>query len=403
MMDKKSLTDALEDKKAKLSGLVTNSTKLSEQIQNAKDLKDAEALDAQLSENKSNIDALNVDIADLTSKIEGMDNEMKNSKKATYIETKESLKDFAQLVTNSATKQEFVQNWQAKLVENGVSVSGDTIVLPGIVDMGIQSSITENPVFGLFQKAPSGSLVYKKFDTTDKAITRGTGYNVTETKTEQDSTLTVKVMPQNEIYKLTSVDYRALKTIGSALAPFLATELSQYVIDAIVELALYDGTGTDDSTKKGGFDAVVNSDYAVKVEYTTELATAIRNNSFRANGAGAVTITTSGASNADSNTLVVNTADYASIVEYTNLLSYPVADIPAHLGVSQIVVKDFTSANYKPIVIKKNAYVVSYDDFDKFDWYNIMNNTMKNEVVTLASGTLFEPNSAVVFARPADK
>ena len=44
---------------------------------------------------------------------------MKNSKKATYIETKEALNDFSQLVTNSSTKQEFVQNWQAKLIENG--------------------------------------------------------------------------------------------------------------------------------------------------------------------------------------------------------------------------------------------------------------------------------------------
>ena len=173
MMDKKSLMDALDDKKTKLSGLVTNSTELSEQIQNAKDLKDAEALDAKLSENKSNIDELNVDIADLTSKIEGINTEMKNSKKSAYIETKESLNDFAQLVTNSTTKQEFVQNWQAKLVENGVSVAGDTIVLPEMVDTGIQSSITENPVFGLFQKAPGGSLVYKKFDTKDKAVTRG--------------------------------------------------------------------------------------------------------------------------------------------------------------------------------------------------------------------------------------
>ena len=401
MMDKKSLMDALDDKKTKLSGLVTNSTELSEQIQNAKDLKDAEALDAKLSENKSNIDALNVDIADLTSKIEGINNEMKNSKKSAYIETKESLNDFSQLYTNSASNKEAIKNWQAKLVENGVSVSGDTIVLPEMVDTGIQSSITENPAFGLFQNAPGGSLVYKKFDTKDKAITRGTGYNVTETKTEQDSTLTIKVMPQNEIYKLTSVDYRALKTIGSELAPFLATELSQYVIDAIVDLAFYDGTGTDDSTKKGGFDAIVNSDYAVKVEYTTDLATAIRNNSFRANGAGAVTITTSGASNAVSNTLLINTADYPAIAESVNTLPYAVSDIPAHLGVSQIVVKDSASANYKPVIIKKNAYIVSYDDFDKFDWYNIMNNTMKNEVVTLASGTLFEPNSAVVFTKKA--
>ena len=52
--------------------------------------------------------------------------------------------------------------------------------------------------------------------------------------------------------------------------------------------------------------------------------------------------------------------------------------------------------------MKAGAYTVAYDDFDQFDWYNIMNNTNKTEVVALASGTLFEPNSAVVFTAEAN-
>ena len=49
----------------------------------------------------------------------------------------------------------------------------------------------------------------------------------------------------------------------------------------------------------------------------------------------------------------------------------------------------------------KNAYIVAMDDFDKFDWYNVLNNRNTSEVVALANGTLFQANSAVVFTEAA--
>lgn len=402
-MDKKSLIDKIAAKNSELHTLVSNAKKLKDQLSEASTMDEAEVLDRKLTENAKQTTIRTAEIEDLQKQLREMPSNMtvSNSNKKSYLETKAAVKDWVEVLNSSSNNQDAKSKWEAKLVENGVTVGGDTSELPAMVDLGIQNAIGENPVFNLFAKAPGGKLVYKKFETTQTAVTRGQAYNITEQKTEQESTLTVKALAPNQIYKMTSVDYRTLKEIGDQLAPFIASELSQFVIDKIVELALFDGTGTDDSNKMGGFDAIVNNPGAVQVSYKGSLADAIRNNSFRATGTGAVTVTPAGASNATTTTLIVNPADYAAILGTATSLNYNVSDIPSWLGVGQIIVKEFTSKKYKPIVLKAGAYTVAYDDFDQFDWYNIMNNTNKTEVVALASGTLFEPNSAVVFTAEA--
>lgn len=404
-MDKKSLMDQLNEKQNTLITLKENTASLTERLNSATDITSAKQLDEKLTKNATDIINVQNDIINITAQIEGMDDKMaKSNKNKSYIETSNAVEDWAAIMNSASNQNEAQSEWKKKLAENGITLAGDVTALPAQVDLGIQSAIASNPVFDLFTKAPgndASKLVIKKFATSDTAVVRGTKYNITEQKTEQDSTLTVKALDPNQIYKLTSVDYRALKTIGNQLTPFIATELSQYVIDKIVELALYDGEGSDDTNQKGGFESIVATDASVKVEYSGTLADAVRNNSFRATGAGAITITPTGAANATSTSLVVNTADYADILSAATALNYNVSDVPSWLGVGQVIVKDFTSTKYKPIVLKAGSYNVAYTDFDKFDWYNIMNNTMKNEVVTLASGALFEPSSAVVFTKVA--
>lgn len=404
-MDKKSLIDKIAAKNSELHTLVSNAKKLKDQLSEASTMDEAEVLDKKLTENAKQTTIRTAEIEELQKKLKEMPSNMtvsnnKNNKKG-YLATNAAVKDWVEILNSSSNNQDAKAKWEAKLAENGVTVGGDTSELPAMVDLGIQNAISENPVFDLFTKAPGGKLVYKKFETSQTAVTRGQAYNITEQKTEQESTLTVKALAPNQIYKMTSVDYRTLKEIGDQLAPFIASELSQFVIDKIVDLALYDGTGADDSNKTGGFDAVVNNPGAVQVSYKGSLADAIRNNAFRATGTGAVTVTQAGASNATTTTLIVNPADYANILGTATALNYNVSDIPSWLGVGQIIVKEFASEKYKPIVLKAGAYTVAYDDFDQFDWYNIMNNTNKTEVVALASGTLFEPNSAVVFTAEA--
>lgn len=398
-MDKKSLIDKIAAKNSELHTLVSNAKKLQDRLSDASTMAEAKVLDQKLTENAKQTTIRTAEIEALQKNLKEMSSNMtaSNTNKKSYLETSAAVKDWVEILNSSSNNQDAKTKWEAKLSENGMTVDGDTSELPAMVDLGIQSAISENPVFGLFTKAPGGKLVYKKFETSDTAVTRGQAYNITEQKTEQESTLTVKTLAPNQIYKLTSVDYRTLKEIGDQLAPFIATELSQFVIDKIVDLALYDGTGTDDTNKTGGFDAVASDASAVQVSYTGSLADAVRNNAFRAVGTGAVTVTPAGASNATTTTLIVNPADYAAILSTATALNYNVADVPSWLGVGQIIVKEFASKKYKPIVLKAGAYTVAYDDFDQFDWYNIMNNTNKTEVVALASGTLFEPNSAVVF------
>ena len=405
MFDRKSTIDKLAAKKRDFNKVENQIDTLKRNLENSATLTDAQELDTLLNALVGEAQTLMHDIATLQKKLDDeRDFEMKNSKVRSYKDTAQAVKDWADIYRNSASKEDAEAKWRDKLVENGISIEGKTELLPTQVDLGIQSVIEDNPIFDIMQHVSAGTLVYKKFTTDNTAVVRGTDYNITENKTEQNATLDVKDLPQNEIYKLTTVSYKAMKTMGSELDTFIAQELTQNVINRIVDLALYDGTGTA-SDQNAGFDAVVASNSAaVHVEYPkgTSLATAIQANSFRATGGGATVIDNSGSSTGQQNrVLIVNSDDYAKILGEALKLNYQVENVPKWLGVDSVIITKTTSKNYKPIVMTKNAYIVAMDDFDKFDWYNILSNRGTSEVVALANGTLFQANSAVVFSEAA--
>lgn len=405
MFDRKSAVDELAAKKREFDKLENQIDTLKTNLRNSTSLPDAQELDTLLNNLVGEAQSQMHDIASLQKKLdtEG-DLGMKNSKVKNYRDTAQAVKDWADIYRNAASKEDAEARWHDKLVENGVTIDGKTEMLPTQVDLGIQSVIEANPIFDIMQHVNAGTLVYKKFDTKDTAVVRGTGYNITENKVEQNATLDVKDLPQNEIYKLTTVSYKAMKNMGSELDTFIAQELTQNVINKVVDLALYDGTGNA-SDANAGFDAVVAKDSAaVHVEYPkgSSLSTAIQANSFRATGGGATVIDNSGNSTGQQNrVLIVNDSDYAKILGDALKLSYPVDNVPKWLGVDSIIITKTTSKNYKPIVMTKNAYIVAMDNFDKFDWYNVLSNRNASEVVALANGTLFQANSAVVFTEAA--
>lgn len=405
MFDRKSAIDKLAAKKRDFNKIENQIDTVKGKLKNSASLTDAKELDTLLNSLVGEAQALMHDIAALQKKLDDEgDTGMKNSKVENYRDTAQAVKDWADIYRNSASREDAEAKWKDKLVENGVTVDGKTEMLPTQVDLGIQSVIEDNPIFDIMQHVNAGTLVYKKFDTKDTAVVRGTGYNITENKTEQSATLDVKDLPQNEIYKLTSVSYKAMKNMGAQLDTFIAQELTQNVINKVVDLALYDGTGNA-SDQNAGFDAVVAKDSAaVHVEYPkgSSLAQAIQANSFRATGGGATVIDNSGASTGQQNrVLIVNSDDYANILGEALKLNYQVESIPKWLGVDSVIITKTTSKNYRPIVMTKNAYIVAMDDFDKFDWYNVLSNRNTSEVVALANGTLFQANSAVVFSEAA--
>lgn len=404
-MDKKSLVDKLAAKKSELSKIENQIEELKTNLKEVTNSSDAQELDILLNSLVGSEASTLHEISKLQKELEAKgDTGMKNAKHKSYEDTVQAVKDWADIYRNSASKEDAEAKWRDKLVENGVNVEGKTEMLPTQVDLGIQSVIEDNPIFDIMQHVNAGTLVYKKFDTKDTAVVRGTGYNITENKTEQNATLDVKDLPQNEIYKLTTVSYKAMKNMGAELDTFIAQELTQNVINKVVDLALYDGTGNANDNN-AGFDAVVAKDSAaVHVEYPkgSSLAKAIQANSFRATGGGATVIDNSGASTGQQNrVLIVNSDDYAKILGEALSLNYQVENIPKWLGVDSVIITKTTSKNYKPIVMTKNAYIVAMDDFDKFDWYNVLSNRNTSEVVALANGTLFQANSAVVFTEAA--
>lgn len=405
MFDRKSTIDELAAKKRDFNKIENQIDTLKRKLENASSLTDAQELDTLLNNLVGEAQTLMHDITTLQKKLDDEgDSTMKNSEAKSYKDTAQAVKDWADIYRNSASKEDAEAKWRDKLVENGINVEGKTELLPTQVDLGIQSVIEANPIFDIMQHVGAGTLVYKKFDTKDTAVVRGTGYNITENKAEQSATLDVKDLPQNEIYKLTTVSYKAMKNMGAELDNFIAQELTQNVINKVVDLALYDGTGNS-SDANAGFDAVVaNDSAAVHVEYPkgSSLSTAIQANSFRATGGGATVIDNSGNSTGQQNrVLIVNDSDYGKILGDALKLNYPVENVPKWLGVDSVIITKTTSKNYKPIVMTKNAYIVAMDNFDMFDWYNVLSNRNTSEVVALANGTLFQANSAVVFTEAA--
>lgn len=405
MFDRKSAVDKLAAKKREFDKLENQIDTLKTNLKNSTSLTDAQELDTLLNNLVGEAQSQMHDIAALQKKLDDEgDFKMNNSKGKSYADTAQAVKDWADIYRNSASKEDAEAKWRDTLAENGVNVDGKTEMLPTQVDLGIQSVIEDNPIFDIMQHVNAGTLVYKKFDSKDTAVVRGTGYNITENKAEQSATLDVKDLPQTEIYKLTTVSYKAMKNMGSELDTFIAQELTQNVINKVVDLALYDGTGNA-SDQNAGFDAVVAADSAaVHVEYPkgSSLSTAIQANSFRATGGGATVIDNSGNSTGQQNrVLIVNSDDYGKILGDALKLNFPVDNVPKWLGVDSIIITKTTSKNYKPIVMTKNAYIVAMDDFDKFDWYNVLSNRNTSEVVALANGTLFQANSAVVFTEAA--
>lgn len=411
-MDYKSIVDKLADKTAEFEKLKQNGIELKSKLEQASAETDVEDLDIKLTENATQIDSLAKEIDELKDlKINALEEKRKGESEMTqsYLETDKALKDFAHLVQNAKDGADLKEKWSEKLAENAVEITGDTTLLPKQVILGIDSKIKKSIIFNYFRLMPAGQLVRQTFATDDTAITRGSGYNITEQKTEQASTLDIVSLPQNEIYKMTSLSYKVLKNMGDGVVNFVVDELTQFVINKIVDLALYDGEGQTTTNKNEGFDAVVKDTRAIHVQYEAALGlvNAIRLNSYRAAGDGEVEVATAGgriASEESADTLlIVNDADYAKILDAVNALSYPVTDIAGWLGVSRIVRKNTTSANYKPIILPVGAYAVAMDDFDNFNWYNILSNRSQQEVVTLANGTLFSVSSAVVFEETVEQ
>lgn len=359
---------------------------LGDKISNAEDKETIEGLMAEVKELKNAK-------AQLIIKAEEETVEKQVSKN--YLETEQALHDFVEIQMNSRGESEIKNAWEAKLVENGVTITDKDNYLPKKLELDIQTVLTRsNPVYPIFKHTNVGAiLVARDFTSDDEAKVHVPG----TTKSRQTATLKVSGLKPRMVYKATSINEIDKRTIDnfSELYQLLVAELAQRVIDKIVDLALVEGSATDgetgDANAENGFISVMNETNVNKVKKINGKADLV----------AAVEQAVDAIDAPGKKYLVVTKSQKRDILDALRK-KFPQStflnnnrDIANVFGVDELVIYQGTKA-LMPIVIAQDAYHVDMQPLNRIEQFRLDTNENDILVETPATGRPVAFGGAVV-------
>lgn len=359
---------------------------LGDKISNAEDKETIESLMAEVKELKNAKAQLIIQTGEET---------VEKQVSKNYLETEQALHDFVEIQMNSRGESEIKNAWEAKLVENGVTITDKDNYLPKKLELDIQTVLTRsNPVYPIFKHTNVGAiLVARDFTSDDEAKVHVPG----TTKSRQTATLKVSGLKPRMVYKATSINEIDKRTIDnfSELYQLLVAELAQRVIDKIVDLALVEGSATDgetgDAANENGFISVMNETNVNKVKKINGKADLV----------AAVEQAVDGIDAPGKKYLVVTKAQKRDILDALRK-KFPQStflnnnrDIANVFGVDELVIYQGTKA-LMPIVIAQDAYHVDMQPLNRIEQFRLDTNENDILVETPATGRPVAFGGAVV-------
>lgn len=374
----------LIEKQNRLAELKENNISLKSQIngfevKNAiEDLPKVQELEKTISENS-------IEIIKIENELNAQEEKPKGKAKMTnFIESQNAVTEFFDVLKKNTGKTEIKNAWKDKLAENGVTITDTTFELPRKLVESINTALLDtNPVFKVFRVTNVGALlVSRSFDSSDEAKVHKDG----EQKVEQSATLTIDALEPVMVYKLQSIAERVkrLQMSYSELYNLIVAELTQAIVNKIVDLALIEGDGTN------GFKSVTNETDVKKIKKITTKAPATGTAPFADAIEEAVDFvrTTAGR-----RYLIVTAAQRKTLLnELRGLVSNAYVriknddtEIASEVGVDEIIV--YTgSKNISPIVLVDQKYHIDMQDLTKVDAFEWKTNSNIILVETLSSG-----------------
>lgn len=359
---------------------------LGDKISNAEDKETIESLMAEVKELKSAKAQLIIQTEDAT---------VEKQLSKNYLETEQALHDFVEIQKNSRSESEIKNAWEAKLVENGVTITDKDNYLPKKLELDIQTVLTRsNPVYPIFKHTNIGAiLVARDFTSDDEAKVHVPG----TTKSRQTATLKVSGLKPRMIYKATSINEIDKRTIDNfdELYQLLVAELAQRVVDKVVDLALVEGSATDgetgDAQNENGFISVMNETNVNKVKKINGKSDLV----------AAVEQAVDGIDAPGKKYLVVTKAQKRDILDALRK-KFPQStflnnnrDIANVFGVDELVIYQGTKA-LMPIVIAQDAYHVDMQPLNRIEQFRLDTNENDILVETPATGRPVAFGGAVV-------
>lgn len=311
-----------------------------------------------------------------------------------YLETKNSSRDFINILKSAGDKEAVVNAWGAKLAENDLKVEDKGLLLPKRLVDSIETALVEsNPVFKVFQLTHVGALLVQKgLKSTDEAKVHveGTG------KVLQNAVLTTDAITPQLIYKAQSISTRTKEVTENfeEVYAVVVAELTQAIVNKAVDLALVEGTGNED-----GFLAIMKETDAEKVKEikSTTLVDGIEDATDFVRGREGRKF------------LIVTAEQRKALLKEVRALVAPArvrnddAELASEVGVDELIVYTGSKA-IKPIVLVDQAYKIDMKDLTKVDAFEWKTNGNVILMESLSAGKMNKiKGAAFVTVAPATK
>ena len=311
-----------------------------------------------------------------------------------YLETKNSSRDFINILKTAGDKDAVVNAWGAKLAENDLTVDDKGLLLPKRLVDSIETALVEsNPVFKVFQLTHVGALLVQKgLKSTDEAKVHVEG---TE-KVLQNAVLTTDAITPQLIYKAQSISTRTKEVTENfeEVYAVVVAELTQAIVNKAVDLALVEGSGNED-----GFLAIMKETDAEKVKEikSTTLVDGIEDATDFVRGREGRKF------------LIVTAEQRKALLKEVRALVAPArvrnddAELASEVGVDELIVYTGSKA-IKPIVLVDQAYKIDMKDLTKVDAFEWKTNGNVILMESLSAGKMNKiKGGAFITVAPATK
>ncbi len=384
----------LIEKQNRLAELKENNVSLKSQIsgfevKNAiEDLPKVQELEKTLSENS-------IEIIKIENELNAQKEKPKGKAKMTnFIESQNAVTEFFEVLKKNSGKSEIKNAWNAKLAENGVSIPDTTFQLPRKLIESINTALLNtNPVFKVFRVTNVGALlVSRSFDSSGEAQVHKDG----QTKTEQAAALIINNTEPVMVYKLQSLSERVKRLhVGySELYNLIVAELTQAIVNKIVDLALVEGDGTN------GFKSIDKETDVKKIKKITTKAKAAGTTPFANAIEDAVDFVRP---TAGRRYLIIKAEDRRALLDELRQATANAhvriknddTEIASEVGVDELIVYTGTKA-LKPTVLVDQKYHIDMQELTKVDAFEWKTNSNMILVETLTSGHVESYNAGAV-------
>jgi hypothetical protein len=279
-----------------------------------------------------------------------------------YLQSKNSVADFASAIRNAKTSEQFRANWSEYLSQNGITISAgsEAAFIPEAVKGQIQDIWDRNADWLKDLNDTGAKRFYCRYNTSDQTAetSRAKGWKQGTTKVGQTINVAAKLLEPQFIYKLVEIDLKTKFDSDEALITYVLNELVDQILYEIKRAILVgDGRAVDSNYKINKFEAIAktSSDNYTTVSTVTEngflvddMRTMVDN--IKNDNNSPIYVFMSKAS--------LRTLSRVQASETSTPVYLGIEQVAEQIGATRIITTDLLGSDYKAVAMIPNQYLL---------------------------------------------